>query len=1068
MAGRTIKVSIDGDVKGLTAAFRTGADEGGRFNAKMTALGASMTFIGSQMTSRITAPIVDGFSKMVGAASDFNETQTKVGTVFGDLTADIRAWSETSATALGQSKTQALDAATGYALLAKNNGLAGKAVVDFAKEQTQLSADFASFFNTSPDEAIIAIGAAYRGESEPIRRYGITLSEATIKARALSEGIVKAEVDTLKLSTAQEASEKATRKVIEATKKYGAGSIEATDAIRDQQQAEAKLEQVLAGKVPVLTEEQKLLARRAEIMAQSSDAQGDFARTSDGLANSQKILKAEFENLQIVIGTKILPVAKELVAWAREAIGWFSGLSDPIQTMIIGFAGVAAAVGPLLVVVGSLVTAIGAIGLPVLAVVAGLAALAAALVYAYRNFEGFRNVVDAVGRAIVSGFGAAIEWLKANVPAAIDAVSTKFREWRPAIEGAISVISSTVLPVIQRFVAYVRSEVVPTVLSIAAVFRQGFSQIVGVVGPIMSTIVASMRTGVRQMQDAWDNVKAIRDIVNGAFTAIKGSIQAAMAVVTGLVTAALRVLRGDFSGAFDALKSMASSFNSAMGTIFRGLGQIISGALSLAWAAAKAAFSAGINAVVALAKGMPGKIVAAFGGLPALLTGIGRNAMAGLLNGISSGAAAIYSKIEGIASNIKSKFAGVLQIFSPSRVFHEFGVNITQGLTNGIGAGQAQVTSAVTKLSESMTAAIKGKGNPSAIGADFIRQYAAGVAANTSLPASAVQGMADKMKAALEGMKGIAGKNGDAVKKELEKVVQGIEDLAKRMESAIPTVLDLTRSSRNLTKAQKDEIGATEDLNEARAAAATISTRLAAAEARVSAARDRGEEGASDLAEAERDLEAIRKEAAESPKRIADALDRLTDAQDRAIDAQLNFARAQQTATAQGGNLVAMFQSMAAQAGLSQAQIANLTSQLYAIPDINRTITITTVKRGAEDSMAEGGFLGNPDPSTARPGDSGAGGGVLSGARGFAAGGYFPARAGGYLGVIGEGYYDEVVAPEPMLREVIREESGGGGTTIIVHVAGSITTARGLTDDITAEFRRAGLVGSDGTVRVSR
>jgi hypothetical protein len=104
----------------------------------------------------------------------------------------------------------------------------------------------ASFNNSSPQEAIEAIGAGLRGEAEPLRRFGVLLDDATLKARALEEGIWDGE---------------------------GA-----------------------------LTGQERALAASAEIMAQTTDQQGDFARTSGGLANQTKILQAQFANLQNEIG----------------------------------------------------------------------------------------------------------------------------------------------------------------------------------------------------------------------------------------------------------------------------------------------------------------------------------------------------------------------------------------------------------------------------------------------------------------------------------------------------------------------------------------------------------------------------------------------------------------------------------------------------------------------------------------------------------------------------------------------------------------------------------------------
>jgi hypothetical protein len=178
----------------------------------------------------------------------------------------------------------------------------------------------ASFGNTTPEQAIEAIGAALRGESEPLRAYGVLLSDATIKARALSMGLVAVEVDALALSRATETVEKAQRAYNDAVLKFGESSVEATDASRDLEQAGMALEKVLGGQVTELTTQQKLLATQAEIFAQTTAAQGDFGRTSDGLANQQRILDAQLQNLSVTIGTVFLPAWLAIVTAINDLV----------------------------------------------------------------------------------------------------------------------------------------------------------------------------------------------------------------------------------------------------------------------------------------------------------------------------------------------------------------------------------------------------------------------------------------------------------------------------------------------------------------------------------------------------------------------------------------------------------------------------------------------------------------------------------------------------------------------------------------------------------------------------
>ena len=128
-----------------------------------------------------------------------------------------------------------------------------------------MAADLSSFNNVPQDVAINAIGSALRGEAEPLRQFGVLLDDATLKNAALELGLI---------STTKNA----------------------------------------------LTPQQKVLAAQKVIYEQTTAAQGDFARTSDGLANQTKILSAELENTKLVIGEALLPIVLELATAFSENI----------------------------------------------------------------------------------------------------------------------------------------------------------------------------------------------------------------------------------------------------------------------------------------------------------------------------------------------------------------------------------------------------------------------------------------------------------------------------------------------------------------------------------------------------------------------------------------------------------------------------------------------------------------------------------------------------------------------------------------------------------------------------
>ena len=206
------------------------------------------------------------FNDSVQNASNLGETISKVGEIFGEGKDEIQAWAKTAAQSLGQSKTQAMDAAAQFAIFGKAAGLSGDNLTGFSTELVELAADLASFNNATPEEAILAIGSALRGEAEPMRRFGVLLDDASLRNEALKMGLI---------ATTKEA----------------------------------------------LTPQQKVLAAHALIMAQTSVAQGDFARTSGGLANQQRILAANMADLSTELGSAFLPfINKLVVAFNDQAI----------------------------------------------------------------------------------------------------------------------------------------------------------------------------------------------------------------------------------------------------------------------------------------------------------------------------------------------------------------------------------------------------------------------------------------------------------------------------------------------------------------------------------------------------------------------------------------------------------------------------------------------------------------------------------------------------------------------------------------------------------------------------
>jgi hypothetical protein len=221
--------------------------------------------VASMMASEFvqTARQVVAFGQeAVAKASDLAETVSKTENVFGESAAEILAWGETAARAFGQTKKQALDAATQFAGTFKSVGFAMDEVNDRSKTMVELGADLASFFNTDMADALHALRSGLGGEAEALRKYNVFISDAAVQSKLLEMGVKK-----------------------------------------------------VNGR---FTEGQKVMARYQIIMDQTTDAQGDYERTADGLANSQRSVTAQIEDLTAKIGEELLPVAQELTLWVRD------------------------------------------------------------------------------------------------------------------------------------------------------------------------------------------------------------------------------------------------------------------------------------------------------------------------------------------------------------------------------------------------------------------------------------------------------------------------------------------------------------------------------------------------------------------------------------------------------------------------------------------------------------------------------------------------------------------------------------------------------------------------------
>ena len=305
-------VKVVADVSGVTKGLNTVENKMQGLQQKMQAVGSKLQSAGKSMTAAITLPIIGAAAASFKLASDMSESINKVDVAFKENAKQVKDWSQTTLKSFGIAKGTALDMAAKYGDMATAMGLNTGQAADMSTSLVGLAGDLASFKNISIDIADTALTSIFTGETESLKQLGIVMTQANLDEYALSQGIKK--------------------------------------KTKDMSQAE------------------QVQLRYNYVLAMTKNAQGDFARTGSGAANQMRIFSESLKELGATMGENLLPLITPIITKINAWIQKFGQLSPASQKTILIIAGIAAAIGPLLIAFGMVASAITAISaaLPVL------------------------------------------------------------------------------------------------------------------------------------------------------------------------------------------------------------------------------------------------------------------------------------------------------------------------------------------------------------------------------------------------------------------------------------------------------------------------------------------------------------------------------------------------------------------------------------------------------------------------------------------------------------------------------------------------------------------------------
>ena len=289
------EVSIQGDGKVNSALNKIGDT--------LTNVGGKMMAFGGVLTAGVTLPIIGLIGKSVMLKSDLEESFNVVNVTFGKNADKVTEWSKSLLNDYGLVQLETMQYVGSMGAMLKSSGLSADAAQEMSQRLVELTGDMSSFYNLSHEETWEKIRSGIAGETEPLKALGINMSVANMEAFALSKGIKK--------------------------------------AWKEMDQSE------------------QTILRYQYLMSVTSDAQGDFARTSDSFANQLRILEGRLTEIGTSIGEKVLPIINDFTSFLIKLTEKFAELDPVIQNFVFGGGLIVAAIGPLIVILGGVVTGLG-------------------------------------------------------------------------------------------------------------------------------------------------------------------------------------------------------------------------------------------------------------------------------------------------------------------------------------------------------------------------------------------------------------------------------------------------------------------------------------------------------------------------------------------------------------------------------------------------------------------------------------------------------------------------------------------------------------------------------------
>lgn len=702
-------------------------------NAPITAAIAKLTAYGY-----ILRRVVTFLADCVTSINEYVENVNLFQVSMGEFYAEAYDYAQLVSDKLGIDPSEWMRTQGVFMSMAKGFGVSEDQAYALSEGLTELSYDLSSLYNEDIDSSVQRLQSALAGEIEPIRRLGISISEATLKEYALSRGIDES--------------------------------------------------------VESMTEQEKALLRSLKLMEGSANigAIGDFAKTLESPANALRVLNQQIEQFKRAIGSVLLPVIVQVLPYVQavteilteliSALAVFVGFTMPEWDATDWGSGVTAGAGAITDAAGSATDAMkelknATMGIDELNIISPPDAGSGAGAGLGANWAAGLEIPDVWDKEAIAAIQTKADALKETLRPIVTAalgVAAALAAWKigSSVVSGLNTIR-TVLdsifgsPLVKSFVSWIASNLGALVMQfeIAGGGASGFLSVLQLIaktaGPV-ALAIGVVASAVKVLIERWGDIKtAVSNTLNqlgiteklqtlqtkldelaeklgwvkGFWDGLKTSILQLMDLVGGTVVTVLgSILTGLINGAVVALSGLVTAVTGVY-DIFAGFAEFIAGVFTLdmqrmdegltqmgegiketfagLWEALAGGLAAFIEGFVAGFVNLGGTLLTDT--IPAIAQGIkdwwngiveffteavpqwwettivpwfslekwmelGQNALEGLFQGLASIGDAATQWGEGLIESVKN----VLGIHSPSTVFESLGVYAVEGLQIGL------------------------------------------------------------------------------------------------------------------------------------------------------------------------------------------------------------------------------------------------------------------------------------------------------------------------------------------------------------------------------------------------